>query len=100
MIKSRLDLQLAKAGFSVGWDSEISASAATYTWTDPDDGNKRKLVLSREDGDGVPEDTDKPVQMGLYELDAEKGSWTMLVHDDFPNVGAALAAIEESPWNV
>jgi len=100
MIKVRLDLQLAKAGFLVGWDPEISAAAATYTWTDAEEGRKRKIVLSRGDGEGIPDDPDEPVQMGLYELDSEKGSWEMLVHDDFPNTGAALAAIEESPWNV
>jgi hypothetical protein len=96
----RLDVQLTKAGFSVGWDAEISAAAATFTWTDADSKQKRKLVLTRDQGDGVPQSPDEPVQLGLYELDDEKGTWTMLVQDEFPDTASALAVIDQSPWNL
>jgi hypothetical protein len=98
-MKSRLDLQLSRAGFLVGWDPEISGTAATYTWTH-EDGSRRKLVLTRDEGEGVPDDTEEPVVLGLYELDPEKGSWETLVHEDFKTTTDALAAIENSPWNV
>jgi hypothetical protein len=99
-MNSGLDLQLQKAGFAVGWDPEISAAAATFTWEHPEDGNKRKLVITRDEGDGVPEDPDQPVEMGLYELDPERGSWTVLVQETFPDVASAFNVIDQSPWNV
>lgn len=98
-MRSELDLQLTKAGFSVGWDREISAAAATFSWTDANTETRRKLVLTRDDGDGVPSTANEPVQLGLYELDAEKGSWTLLVQDEFRDVSSALAVIGTSPWN-
>ena len=96
----RVDLQLTKAGFSVGWDPEISSMAATFSWTDAETKKRRKLVLTRDDGDGIPQSAGDPSQLGMYELDEENGSWTLLVQDEFKDVASALAVIGKSPWNV
>lgn len=80
-------------GWTVGWNDEISNSAAV---TDrPSKAGRRRILVMTQD-DHEPRYAEDPVELGLYELD-DGGDWELLFHDDFDTVGKALDAVKKKP---
>lgn len=73
-------------GWHVGWDDELSASAATRG------GRPGRLYALTQD-DHEPDSLDAPTDLGIYRYDAEEGwIWIETEPSDYPTLAQAVAA--------
>lgn len=72
-------------GWSVGYNSEISAHAATRSAI----GNGKFLFVMTTPEDREPRSLDEEVTVGLYWLNQD-GDWEQLAYQDFPDVASVI----------
>jgi hypothetical protein len=80
-------------GWSVGWNNEISASAATRGLNSKN-GRRRLLVMTQDDHE--PRDPESPVELGLYEL-KDEDEWVQVHYADFNTPKDAARAVQTDP---
>ena len=79
-------------GWGVGWNDEISASAAVRDLRSKN-GRRRIVVMTQDDHE--PRDPNASVELGLYELADDE--WVQVHYADFDTPADAVKAVQTDP---